>query len=378
MGQVIKIATIIGARPQFIKAAAISRAFEAFNRQSKGICFEEDIIHTGQHYDRNMSKVFFEELGIPQPKVNLEIGSGLHGRQTGDMLEQIESTLIDEKPDYVLIYGDTNSTLAAALAAVKIHIPIAHIEAGLRSFNRRMPEEINRVVADHISSLLFCPTDTAVENLANEGITGGVYQVGDVMYDSVLFNTSLAEGSSTILDQLELKSKSFYLTTIHRAENTDNKDKLNCILDALDRIDMPVLLPMHPRTKNTLGTRLDEIGTRIRIIDPVSYLDMLMLEKNARVILTDSGGVQKEAYWANVPCITLRSETEWAELVTAGCNQVVGTDPSTILDAVAKAENEAISDFVSNTSKLYGDGHSAEKIVAILGEQISAFSVTHI
>ena len=377
MKKTLKIITVVGARPQFVKAATISRAISAFNEQSGSICIKEQIVHTGQHYDENMSKVFFDQLKIPPPSINLEVGSGPHGRQSGVMLEKIESILLESRPDLVLIYGDTNSTLAAALATVKIHIPVAHVEAGLRSFNRRMPEEINRVVADHISAVLFCPTDTAVQNLANEGITEGVYQVGDVMYDSVLFNTDLAEQSSIILEQLELKSKSFYLATVHRAENTDNKDRLNSILDALDRMDMPVLLPMHPRTKNTLGARLDEIGPGVRIIDPVSYLDMLMLEKNARIILTDSGGVQKEAYWANVPCVTLRNETEWVELVQAGCNRVVGTDTSAILDAVAKAENEVINNLVSNTSKLYGDGHSAEKIVAILGEQISAFSVTH-
>lgn len=377
MKKTLKIVTVVGTRPQFIKAATVSRSLAAFNEQSTRLCFEEQIVHTGQHFDENMSKVFFDQLQIPHPSINLEVGSGSHGHQSGVMLEKIESILLESRPDWVLIYGDTNSTLAAALAAVKIHIPVAHVEAGLRSFNRRMPEEINRVVADHISAILFCPTDTAVQNLANEGITEGVYQVGDVMYDSVLFNTDLAEQSSTILEQLELKSKSFYLATVHRAENTDNKDKLNGILDALGRIDMPVLLPMHPRTKNTLRARLDEIGPGVRIIDPVSYLDMLILEKNARIILTDSGGVQKEAYWANVPCVTLRNETEWVELVQSGYNRVVGTGTSAILDAVAKAENEVINNLVSNTSKLYGDGRSAEKIVAILGEQISAFSVTH-
>lgn len=369
MKKKLKIVTVVGARPQFIKAAAVSRALAAFNKQSDGICFEEQIVHTGQHYDENMSKVFFDQLHIPHPSINLEVGSGSHGHQSGVMLEKIESVLLESKPDWVLIYGDTNSTLAAALAAAKIHIPVAHIESGLRSFNRQMPEEINRIVADHISAILFCPTNTAVQNLANEGITENVFQVGDVMYDSVLFNTNLAEQSSTILDRLELKSKSFYLATIHRAENTDNKDKLNGIIDALLRIDMPVLLPIHPRTKNTLGTRLDEIGSGIRIIDPVSYLDMLTLEKNARVILTDSGGVQKEAYWLNVPCITLRDETEWTELVKAGCNRVVGSDTSAIIDAVKKAENEAANGFVSDASDLYGDGHSAEKITALLGKQ---------
>lgn len=373
MKKTLKIITVVGTRPQFVKAATVSRALASFNEQSDSLYFEEQIVHTGQHYDENMSKVFFNQLQIPHPSINLDVGSGSHGHQSGVMLEKIENILLELSPDLVLIYGDTNSTLAAALAAVKIHIPVAHVESGLRSFNRQMPEEINRVIVDHISAILFCPTDTAVGNLANEGITEGVYQVGDVMYDSVLFNINIAERSSKILEHLELKSKSFYLATIHRAENTDNKDKLNGILDALTRIDMPILLPMHPRTKNTLGARLDEIGSGIRIIDPVSYLDMLMLEVNARVILTDSGGVQKEAYWANVPCITLRDETEWTELVKAGCNRVVGSDTFAIIDAVEKAENEAANGFVSNASDLHGDGHSAEKIAAVLGEQIPAF-----
>ncbi len=365
----IKIVTIVGARPQFVKAAALSRAFAAFNKQSNGLCFEEQIIHTGQHYDENMSKIFFDQLQIPYPSINLEVGSGSHGRQSGVMLEKIESILLDINPDLVLIYGDTNSTLAAALAAVKIHIPVAHVEAGLRSFNRQMPEEVNRIVADHLSAFLFCPTDTAVQNLAKEGITKGVHQVGDVMYDSVLFNIKLAERSSTILEELALHRKSYYLATIHRAENTDSNERLNSILNALDQIDIPIVLPMHPRTKNTLGAKLNEIGSGVRIIDPVSYLDMLILEKNSRIILTDSGGVQKEAYWANVPCITLRDETEWTELITAGCNCVVGSDTSAIIDAVEKAENEAANGFVCNTSELYGDGHSAEKIATILSKQ---------
>ncbi|MCK5563841.1 MAG: UDP-N-acetylglucosamine 2-epimerase (non-hydrolyzing) [Planctomycetes bacterium] len=369
MKKILKIVTVVGARPQFIKAAAVSRAFAEFNKQSDDVCFEEQIVHTGQHYDENMSKVFFDQLKIPHPSVNLEVGSGSHGRQSGLMLEKIESILLENKPDWTLIYGDTNSTLAAALAAVKIHIPVAHVESGLRSFNRRMPEEINRVVADHISEKLLCPTDTAVENLANEGITKGVHQVGDVMYDSVLFNMTLAEQSSTIMDQLGLKEKSFYLATIHRAENTDDKDRMDGILNALSQIDMPILLPIHPRTKNTLGAEIDKLGSRIKIIDPVSYLDMLILEKNSRVILTDSGGVQKEAYWANVPCVTLRDETEWTELVTAGCNRVVGSDTSAIMDAVEKAENEAAQGFACDVSDLYGDGHSADKIATVLGEQ---------
>ena len=366
----MKALSIVGARPQFIKVKPVISEFAKAE-------IDHILVHTGQHYDYEMSKVFFDELSIPEADYNLEVGSYTHGRQTGLMLERIEKVLLEEMPDMVVVYGDTNSTLAGALAAVKLHIPTAHIEAGLRSFNRCMPEEINRIVADHISTLLFCPTDTAVRNLADEGITDGVHQVGDIMYDSVLHNITLAEQSSVILDQLALDSKTYYMATIHRAENTDNKERLDNILNALRQIEVPIVLPMHPRTKKTLGAKLDNIGAGVKIIDPVSYLDMLMLEKNARVILTDSGGVQKEAYWANVPCITLRDETEWVELVQAGYNRVVGADTSAILDAVAKAEDEVINNLLSNTSDLYGNGHCDEKIVAILGKQISAFRVAH-
>ena len=360
----IKIITIVGARPQFIKAAAVSRAIEKFNSQRSGLTIVEKIVHTGQHYDDNMSKVFFDELKIPRPAVNLEIGSGSHGKQTGLMLEKIEQVLLKEKPDWVLIYGDTNSTLAGALAAVKLHIPVAHVEAGLRSFNRAMPEEINRIVADSVSSLLLCPTDTAVRHLASEGITNGVYNVGDVMYDSVLFNSSLAEGQSDVLERLELKPESFFLATIHRAENTDDPARLQGILDAFAQIETPIVLPIHPRTRKTLGAGLERIGGAIRIIDPVPYLDMLMLEKASRMILTDSGGVQKEAYWFDSPCVTLRDETEWVELVEAGCNRIVGADTQAILDAVKYFDANGLPK--NRPTDLYGDGHSAEKIVKIL------------
>lgn len=364
----IKIICVCGARPQFIKAAAISRAIAKYNQSKSNDEIIEKIVHTGQHYDENMSKVFFDQLKIPRPKINLEVGSGSHGRQTGIMLQGIEEVLLDEQPNCVLVYGDTNSTLAGALAAAKLHIPVAHVEAGLRSFNRRMPEEINRVVADHVSSLLFCPTDTAVRNLASEGITKGVHQVGDVMYDSVLFNTSLAEQSSTIMQRLGLRSKSFYLATIHRPANTDDPQRMDSILSAFGQIDGQIILPMHPRTRNILGEDLSKISGNIYVIDPVSYLDMLMLEKNARLILTDSGGVQKEAYWFSVPCITLRDETEWVELVQAGCSQLVGADVSLILAAVAKAEKNTNMVSADNAAELYGDGHSAEKIVAIISD----------
>lgn len=365
----IRIITIVGARPQFIKAAAVSRAIAQLNEADSGVRLEERIVHTGQHYDTNMSGVFFDELKIPLPAVNLEVGSGPHGEQTGAMLERIERVLLDEKPDWVLIYGDTNSTLAGALAAVKLHIPIAHVEAGLRSFNRRMPEEINRLVADGLSTQLFCPTDTAVRNLAQEGMTKGVHQVGDVMYDSVLFNTALAEASSEVLGRLGLESKSYYLATVHRAENTDDPVRLKGILDAFRQVRRPIILPLHPRTRKTLGAELDALGGPVRIVDPVPYLDMLMLERSARMILTDSGGVQKEAYWFSVPCVTLRDETEWVELVEAGCNRIVGASSQTILEAVDRFESSC-KDLFATTTDLYGDGHSAEQIVAILaGDQ---------
>jgi UDP-GlcNAc3NAcA epimerase len=316
-----------------------------------------------------MSQIFFDELCIPRPAVNLGVGSGPHGQQTAAMLEGIERLLLDDRPDWMLIYGDTNSTLAGALAAAKLHIPVAHVEAGLRSFNRRMPEEINRVVADHLSNLLLCPTETAVRNLANEGVTSGVHRVGDVMYDSVLFNAQLAETRSDIIERLGLDPGGYYLATVHRAENTDDPARLSAIVRAFEKIERPIVLPLHPRTQKTLGASLDQLSGRVRIITPVPYLDMLMLERNARLILTDSGGVQKEAYWFRVPCITLRDETEWVELVEAGCNQVVGADTDAILSAVANLGAEGRSLFDAAPRALYGDGHSAEQIIHILGGQ---------
>ncbi len=362
----IKIMTVVGARPQFVKAASVSRAIAAHNEAGGRPPVRERIVHTGQHYDDSMSQVFFDELRIPAPAVNLDVGSGPHGRQTGAMLERLEAVLVEGKPDCVLVYGDTNSTLAGALAAAKLHIPVAHVEAGLRSYNRRMPEEINRVVADHLASLLFCPTDTAVKNLAREGVTCGVHQVGDVMYDSVLFNTALAERSSGVMARLALEPKSYFLATVHRAENTDDPDRLRGILAAFRQFDRPIILPLHPRTRKTLGQDLRSIAGRVRVVDPVSYLDMLVLEKNARLILTDSGGVQKEAYWAGVPCVTLRDETEWVELVEAGCNVVAGTDAERIVRAVGAIEDRGAANPLIADPHLYGDGHCAEAIVRIL------------
>lgn len=364
----MKIVSIVGARPQFIKASAVSRAIDEHNKKSPDCTIVERIVHTGQHYDENMSQIFFDELRIARPAINLKVGSGSHGEQTAKMLQRIEAVLIKERPDCCLVYGDTNSTLAGALAAAKLHIPVAHVEAGLRSFNRRMPEEINRVVADHLSTLLFCPTDTAKENLTKEGITKGVHQVGDVMYDSVLFNAKLAEQSSIIMQRLGLRRKSFYLATIHRAENTDNAERMDGILSAFGQIDLPVVLPMHPRTRKVLSEDLAKISPNVRVIEPVSYLDMLMLEKNASLILTDSGGVQKESYWFNVPCVTLRDETEWVETVEAGWNVLAGADRQRILDAVKENKNKP----VAYDRALYGDGHSAERICRILFESRGA------
>ncbi len=360
----MKIATIIGARPQFIKAAPVSRAIAEHNHLT------EIIIHTGQHFDANMSDVFFSELDIPRPDYNLGINSASHGTMTGRMLEKIEEILIKEKPDSILVYGDTNSTLAGALAAVKLYIPVAHVEAGLRSFNREMPEEHNRVLTDHCSDLLFCPTQTAVNNLTREGITQGVHLVGDVMYDSVLYNIHLAETRSHILEKLKLKPKNYALATIHRAENTDNLKRLESIFSALEKIaqdGLPVIIPLHPRTRR----RIAEFGLanpqsairNLQFLDPVSYLDMLLLEKNSQVIFTDSGGVQKEAYWFGVPCVTLREETEWVELVEQGCNVLAGSDTGSISRAYTTMTNKTIPAHL----ELYGNGDAGRKIVEALG-----------
>ncbi|GAB6173053.1 UDP-N-acetylglucosamine 2-epimerase (non-hydrolyzing) [Paradesulfitobacterium aromaticivorans] len=326
----MKILTVVGARPQFIKAAPVSRLL----RQH---C-HEILVHTGQHYDANMSDVFFRELEIPRPDYQLGVGSGSHGAQTGAILEKIEQVIIEESPTAVLVYGDTNSTLAGALAAAKLHVPVLHMEAGLRSFNRLMPEEINRVLTDHISEMLFGPTDTAVANLEAEGIRERVYQIGDVMYDAFLFNAELAQRNSGILHKLGLDAKGYLLCTIHRAENTDNIKRLSAILSAITQSAQPVVLPLHPRTRKIIGENNLQafIGKNVTITDPVGYLDMISLEQNALKILTDSGGVQKEAYFAEVPCITLRDETEWVETVAVGWNTLAGADTAKIIRAVEK------------------------------------------
>ncbi len=354
----MKVVSIVGARPQFIKAAPVSRLL----RQEH----TEVLVHTGQHYDANMSAVFFEELNLPPPEYHLGVGSGSHATQTGTMLMRIEEVLIEEKPDWVLVYGDTNSTLAGALAAAKLHLKVAHVEAGLRSFNRTMPEEINRIIADHLSTLLFCPSQTAVRNLAAEGITQGVYPVGDVMMDALNLAIEAANRRSTILEALNLTEKGYLLATVHRAENTDDPARLLNILTALQQIDEPVVFPIHPRTRKVIEENhwmpLDQPieDCNLKMIDPVGYLDMIQLEKSARMILTDSGGVQKEAYWLGVPCITLRQETEWVETVEAGWNVLVGSETQAIVEAVKSLHPPM------HRPLLYGDGKAAKRIIVLL------------
>ena len=373
----MKIVTIVGARPQFIKAAAVSRAIHRAYRRKRHI--KEVLVHTGQHYDTLMDKVFFEELNLPKPDYHLGVGSGSHGKQTGMMLERIESVLGKEKPEAVIVYGDTNSTLAGALAAAKLNFPIAHVEAGLRSYNRTMPEEMNRVLTDHLSTFLFCPTDLAVRNLLKEGIKVErikiVRNVGDVMYDSILYYSKLAEKKSTILKDLnlyfstpnsELRTHNYYLTTLHRAENTDDPERLKSILKALNEIGRNhlVILPLHPRTKKRIEVHfLFSRFKNIKFIDPISYLDMLKLEKNAEAILTDSGGVQKEAYWLKIPCLTLRGETEWVETIQSGWNQLVGTESKRVIQGIKDLEKRR---YFKRREEIFGEGRASEKIVQIL------------
>jgi UDP-GlcNAc3NAcA epimerase len=358
-GSHVKIATVVGARPQFIKAAVLSRTLQS--RSDVG----EFWIHTGQHYDRELSAVFFEDLMIPEPAYNLGVGSGQHGKQTAEMLQAIEQVLLAERPDCVVVYGDTNSTLAGALAAVKLGIRLVHVEAGMRSFNRQ-PEEINRVLTDHSADLLFAPTANAVGNLRREGIEKGVYLVGDVMYDAVLLYTSVAAATSRIVEQLDLATRPYLLATIHRAVNTDSVHELRTIVEALAKMadNITVVFPVHPRTRQAalrFGICLEAPG--LKLISPVGYLDMMMLQKNAQVIVTDSGGIQKEAFFHGVPCVTLRCETEWTELLSLGWNRLAPP----IDAATVTAEIEAA---LASTPGLgghpYGDGRSAEKIAHIL------------
>lgn len=357
------ILTVVGARPQFVKAAMVSHQMRAHAG------FRELFLHTGQHYDENMSDVFFKELDIPTPDFNLEIGSGTHGEQTGRMLSEIERVMLQVRPDVALIYGDTNSTLAGALAASKLHVPIAHVEAGLRSFNRRMPEEVNRLVADHLSSILFAPTEAAVRNLAREGISGDhVIQVGDVMYDAALSAAPRAQRCSQIHERLRLSRGEYLLATVHRAENTDDLQRLRTILAALAQLAecIPVVLPIHPRTRSKIKEAdAEELVRRITVTEPLGYLDMLSLEIGAKVIVTDSGGVQKEAYFQRVPCVTVREETEWVELVEAGWNRLA---PPTTSDRIIAAIDRAMSEKPTVYGDLYGDGQTALRIVNELAQ----------
>jgi UDP-N-acetylglucosamine 2-epimerase len=353
----VRILTVVGARPQFVKALSVTRALEVGGH-------EEILVHTGQHYDYQLSQIFFDELPIAVPRHNLGVGSGSHATQTAAMLVGLEELIVRHHPDVVLVYGDTNSTLAAAVAAAKLHVPVAHVEAGLRSFNRRMPEEHNRVLTDHSSTLLFCPTVAAVDNLEREGITDGVHNVGDVMYDSVLLARELDAGNER-LGRFDLEPGGYYLATVHRAENTDDPTRLSSIFDAFGRLESPVFLPLHPRTRARLddpafGAAVGPIAPNVRIEEPVGYFDMLALQAGARAILTDSGGVQKEALWAGVPCVTMRTETEWVESVEAGWNSVVGTDADRIIGAAARARPEG------SPPPLYGDGRASEKVEALL------------
>lgn len=356
----MKIVTVVGARPQFVKAAAVSRLFRLSGWA------DEVLVHTGQHYDQRMSDVFFDELEIPAPDFHLGVGSGAHGAQTGRMLAAIEDVLQKQDCDCLLVYGDTNSTLAGALAAAKMHIPVVHVEAGLRSFNRRMPEEINRVVCDHVSDLLLAPTETAVNNLREEGISDErVKLVGDVMYDAALHGARLAEQHSRILDQCELSSKQYILATIHRAENVDDPARLREILNGICELaeSSAVVLPLHPRTRQSIEKHklLLSKPSHLNCVDPVGYLDMLMLERNAKLIVTDSGGVQKEAYFARVPCLTLREETEWTELVALGWNRLVTSGDLPSLARIAEDWTNA-SNHRETPADLYGGGHAAERI----------------
>ncbi|HJY77110.1 MAG TPA: UDP-N-acetylglucosamine 2-epimerase (non-hydrolyzing) [Burkholderiales bacterium] len=358
----MKIATILGARPQFIKAAPVSKALADRN----GI--EEVLVHTGQHFDAAMSDVFFREMAIPEPRHHLGIGGLAHGAMTGRMLEAIEGVLLAEKPEWVMVYGDTNSTLAGALAAAKLKIPVAHVEAGLRSFNRAMPEEINRVVADHVSTLLFAPTDTAVRNLLAEGVARpAIALTGDVMFDAALIFAGAAEQHSRVLQRLGLTRKGYLLATVHRAENTDNAERLGAVFRGLAAASAqhPVVLPLHPRTKAVLVATGFQPPQTLRIVEPVGFLDMVMLEKHARLIATDSGGVQKEAFFHKVPCVTLREETEWVELIDIGANRLAPPrDAGTISEAIAAALDTPEKVFINEG--LYGDGNAAQKIAARL------------
>lgn len=365
----LKIVTVIGARPQFIKAAAVSRAIAEHNAavHNSRSAIHEVIVHTGQHFDENMSDIFFEEMQIPHPDYHLEINSLGHGAMTGRMLEKIEEVLLKEEPDWVLVYGDTNSTLAGALAAKKLHIKVAHVEAGLRSFNMQMPEEINRILTDRISDMLFCPTDAAITNLELEGFNNlpvRIIKSGDVMQDAALYYRKFASQKSSILEKLGLTQKQFALCTVHRAENTDDPGRLHNIFNALIEIsaELPVVLPLHPRTRKKLtncGIATHNSGSAIHVIDPVGYFDMIQLLESTKIVLTDSGGLQKEAFFFGKTCVTLRDETEWVELVEGGYNTLAGSHVDRILLAFLSMRSST-PDFSKN---LYGKGQAAQLII---------------
>lgn len=352
----MKIITVVGARPQFIKAAPVSKELRKY--------FNEILIHTGQHYDDNMSKIFFEELGIPKPDYNLNIGSGNHGKMTGEMLGKLEEIYLKEKPDCILVYGDTNSTLAGALAASKLLIPVIHVEAGLRSFNKSMPEEQNRILTDHISKLLLVPTKDAEKNLEKEGIKNGVHNIGDVMYDAVLMFKEKSKIKEKLLEKIGVNKNEYILATIHRAENTNNIERLKNIIEALNESSTTIVLPLHPRTKKFIEEYGLNFAEDIKVIEPVGYLEMLMLEGNSQKIVTDSGGVQKEAYFMSKPCITMRDETEWVETVDVGWNVVVGTDKAKILESIKNFNPKNEQPYI------FGDGKASEKIVELIKKYI--------
>ena len=358
----MKIVSVVGARPEFIQVAPVSRALRERH--------QEILVHTGQHYDYLMSQAFFDELGIPAPDYNLEVGSGSHGRQTAEILVRLEEVLLQERPDLVIVRGDTNSTLGGALAASKLHIPTAHIEAGERSFDRRMPEEINRLVADCLADVHFCASRTAVKRLAVEGITVSVYWVGDVMLDAMLQNRPIARRKSRILERLGLEPGRYGLVTVHRAGNTDDPARLRQIVTALNRVPETVVFPVHPRTRKALAQLDIHFAEHVRRIEPVSYFDMIVLEENARLIATDSGGVQREAYFLGVPCLTLRDETEWVETVEVGWNMLVGTEPERIVQAWRTFSPPPV-----DRPSIFGDGTAAQRIAEILGNGTVAFGL---
>jgi UDP-GlcNAc3NAcA epimerase len=353
----MKCVTVLGARPQFVKAAPVSAAMI-----DAGI--DEMLVHTGQHFDYEMSQVFFDELNIPEPKYNLAISGGSHGRMTGRMLEAVEAVIEKEIPDCVLVYGDTNSTLSGSLAAAKLHVPVAHMEAGIRSYNKNMPEEINRILTDHVSSLLLCPSDTAVVNLQKEGINDGVMMVGDVMADAAMLANRIVKDDPGYLPAIEGFDweQGYDLLTLHRAENTDEKSRIESIFKALNNIENPLIFPVHPRTRNKIAKANIFLAENIITCEPLSYLSMTALMNRASRVFTDSGGLQKEAYWAQKPCITLREETEWVETLKDNANQLVGANTQLILEAVEKANNATFQ------SALYGDGNSAPRCVSAINE----------